>query len=365
MKKSLCLMLCALLLAASLGGCTAPAARQPDTTAAPAQQKFSILYFDTFDTLIQLTGYAVDEETFNSVAESAHKSFQRLHMLFDAYHDYTAQGVVSVYTVNQRAAKEPVQIDPVLMDLLVFCRDNQPDLHGAVNVAMGSVLSIWHAYREAGLDDPASASLPPMEELQAAAAHISMDDVVLDTENSTVFFKDPELQLDVGAVAKGYATEYVARQLAASAMPSFVISAGGNVRVGAAPADGRAAWTIGVQKPEGFILSNSENDMLAKFAVSDMSIVTSGDYQRYYTVEGRRYHHLIDPRTLMPGAYYRAVTILTADSGLADLLSTAAFLLPYEESRALIEGLDGVEALWVMPDESIVMTDGAQALARS
>lgn len=137
------------------------------------------------------------------------------------------------------------------------------------------------------------------------------------------------------------------------------------MRVGAAPADGRAAWTIGVQKPEGFILSNSENDMLAKFAVSDMSIVTSGDYQRYYTVEGRRYHHLIDPRTLMPGAYYRAVTILTADSGLADLLSTAAFLLPYEESRALIEGLDGVEALWVMPDESIVMTDGAQALARS
>lgn len=74
------------------GGCTGPAARQPDTTAAPAQQKFSILYFDTFDTLIQLTGYAVDEETFNSVAESAHKSFQRLHMLFDAYHDYTAPG---------------------------------------------------------------------------------------------------------------------------------------------------------------------------------------------------------------------------------------------------------------------------------
>ena len=104
--------------------------------------------------------------------------------------------------------------------------------------------------------------------------------MVLDVENSTVFFQDPDVRLDVGAVAKGYATEYVARQLSASAMPSFIISAGGNVRVGAAPADGRAAWTVGVQKPEGFILSTSENDILAKFAVADMSIVTSGDYQR-------------------------------------------------------------------------------------
>ena len=355
MKKSLCLILALLSIASLLSGCASPSApaATPQPTAAPlaaAQQRYSIMYLDTFDTLIQLIGFAQSEETFNRVAESAHKSFQHLHKLFDAYNDYTAEGVVSIYTLNQRAAESPVQVDPVLMDLLKFCREMQPTLHHTVNVAMGSVLSIWHDYREAGLSDPSAAQLPPMDLLTEAAQHVNMDDVVLDEENCTVFFRDPALKLDVGSVAKGYATEFVARQLAASDMPSFIISAGGNVRVGAAPADGRKAWGIGVQKPEGYVLSTSEDDLLETFYVSGMSVVTSGDYQRYYVVDGKRYHHLIDPVTLMPGEYYRAVTILTQDSGMADMLSTTAFLLPYEESRALIDSLEGVEALWVMPD---------------
>lgn len=370
MKKSLCWILVLLALAMTLSGCASPSApaatQKPTATPVTAdQQRYSIMYLDTFDTIIQLIGFTENKETFDRVAESAHKSFQHLHKLFDAYNDYTDEGIVSVYTLNQRAALEPVEVDPVLMDLLVFCRERQPTLHNTVNVAMGSVLSIWHDYREAGLDDPAQAQLPPMDALRDAAQHVSMDDVVLDEEKCTVFFRDPAVKLDVGSVAKGYAAEFVARQLTASAMPSFIISAGGNVRVGAPPKDGRSAWGIGVQKPEGYALSTSQDDLLETFYVADMSVVTSGDYQRYYIVDGKRYHHLIDPGTLMPGEFYRAVTILTADSGLADMLSTTAFLLPYEESRALIDSLEGVEALWVMPDESIVMTDGAKALAKS
>lgn len=111
---------------------------------------------------------------------------------------------------------------------------------------MGSVLSIWHEYREAGLDDPDNAKLPPMEDLQAAAQHMDINNLILDAENQTVYFADPEMKLDVGAVAKGYATELVAQTLLASDMPSFIISAGGNVRMGNPRQTGRAsgAWVF-------------------------------------------------------------------------------------------------------------------------
>ena len=92
--------------------------------------------------------------------------------------------------------------------------------------------------------------------------------------------------------------------------------------------------------------------------LTNASVVTSGDYQRFYIVDGQRYHHLIDPDTLMPDTEFRSVSIITKDSGYADLLSTAAFLMPYDESRAFIESLDGVEALWCTTDGQLVTSSG-------
>ena len=131
---------------------------------------------------------------------------------------------------------------------------------------------------------------------------------------------------------------------------------GGNVRMGIAPADGRAKWGVGIQDPDGAVLGLS--DIVETLFLTNASVVTSGDYQRFYIVDGQRYHHLIDPDTLMPDTEFRSVSIITEDSGYADLLSTAAFLMPYDESRAFIESLDGVEALWCTPDGEVIQSSG-------
>ena len=326
-------------------------------------QKYNTVFMDTFDTVISLTGFAETEEIFQEQAQAVHAAYQQMHKLFDTYHSYEDEGILSIYSLNERAATMPVKVDPILFSLLKFSKSQYALGQGQTNVAMGSVLSIWHDYREAGLADPPSASLPRMEDLKQAAKHTSIEDLILDEDSMSVFFADPMMQLDVGAVAKGYATEIVARMLLSGPMPSFIISAGGNVRLGNPPADGRAAWGVGVQDPDGAILGN--NGIAETMYLHDTSVVTSGDYQRFYMVDGVSYHHLIDPDTLMPGAYCRSVTIITEDSGMADFLSTSAYLMPYEASRAFIDSLPEVEAIWLFDDGRSEMTDGIRPYVKS
>ena len=120
---------------------------------------------------------------------------------------------------------------------------------------------------------------------------------------------------------------------------------------GDAPRDGRAQWTVAVEDVDGV-------STRLKLGLKNRSIVTSGDYQRYYELNGQRYHHLIDPATLYPAAHMRSFSVIHPDSGLADFLSTAAFVLPYEDSRALIESVPEAEASWLFADGSEAFTDG-------
>lgn len=360
--------LCAALFVLSACSAALPSApsASPEPTASPAPtadasaySKYSIAYFDTFDTVITFSGYARTQEEFDAAAALLHERYLELHRLFDNYTPY--EGVNNVYVLNQRAASEPVAVDPQLFDLLTLCKEQQPALHGQVNIALGSVLEIWHTYREAGLNDPENAQLPPMDALLEANSHTNFDDVVLDAQSMTVAYADPALKLDLGAVAKGYATELVAQELIASGFTSFVISAGGNIRTGSAPMDGRTAWGVGIQNPD----LSSADELSEVLYLSNLSVVTSGNYQRYYVVDGKIYHHLIDPDTLMPSDYFPSVTIITEDSGLADLISTALFLMPYEEGRAFVDSLEDVEALWIFEDGSMEMTEGLQKYAKS
>lgn len=319
--------------------------------------------FDTFDTLVRVVAYTENEEDFRQHFETIHSRLQRLHRLYDIYNSY--EGINNIKTINDNAGIKPVKVESEIIDLILFSREWSEKTGGSVNIALGPVLEIWHNYREEALYDPESAVLPPMEKLIEAAEFTDLDQVIVDLEKSTVFLPDRRMSLDVGAVAKGFALELVAREVTEDGLESAIISAGGNIRMIGRPLDGeRNLWGIGIQDPDASVIGGSDN-LLDVIYLGEGSVDTSGDYQRYYIVDGELVHHLIDPETLMPATYYRAVTVTASGSGPADFISTALFLIPYEESLALIESLENFEALWVMPDGEVRMTEGMRALLRS
>ena len=307
------------------------------------KQKFNKVYYDYFDTVSTIVGYEETQAEFDEKCEFIEKELKRYHELYDIYHSYS--GVTNFYTMNKEAAKAPVRVDPDIIALLKFGREVYDITLGKTNFAMGSVLSIWHEYRDLGNYDPLAAALPTMEELRAAAQHCDIEDVVIDEEAGTVFYADPLLRLDVGAIAKGYATERITQDLIKMGANNYALNIGGNIRTIGAKSGG-GGWVAGIQNPD---LTSSETYLL-KVSLAGKALVTSGSYQRYYYVDNVRYHHIIDPETLMPKDTFVSVSILNEDSGMADALSTACFNLSLEDGMALIASLPDTEAMWVEPD---------------
>ena len=282
-------------------------------------KNYSDSFFDTFNTLVQFSAFTRSEDEFRYYFEYVESRMQELHRLYDIYNSY--EGINNVKTINDQAGLAPVEVEQEIIDLILFAKKWSEKTSGSTNIALGPVLKIWHRYRDDGLFDPESAKLPPMDELLEAAQYTDLNQVIVDPLLNTVYLPDRRMSLDVGAVAKGFAVELVIREIKSLGVESAIISAGGNVSLIGKPLDGeRDLWGVGIQNPDASIVGSSNDNLLDALYLVDAAIVSSGDYQRYYVVEGKVIHHIIDPATLMPADYYRAVTVVAEDSGVADFL---------------------------------------------
>ena len=342
MKRLLAAILSLLLLC----GCS---------SAEPAVEKkqYTATFLTLFDTVTTMVGRAESEEAFRQTAQVLHDDLLVYHQLFDIYNEY--EGINNLKTVNDAAGGDPVQVDERIIRLLQDCKAFYASTDGRVNVAMGSVLQLWHESRNDGRNDPLHAALPDAEALKSAAEHMDFSSVIIDEEASTVCITDPAVQLDVGAIAKGWAVQ----QVAEAAPKGLLISVGGNVCATGPKDENGTPWVIGVRDPDG-----GEEDYLHTLYIKNDCVVTSGDYQRTYMVDGKLYHHIIDPDTLYPSAFWRSVTVVCADSGTADALSTALFLLPQAEGQALLDRYDA-EAMWVDAEGDVFYSTAFRDLIRT
>lgn len=341
LKSILCLIL-VFLTVASAAGCQRNQIR-------PKSKEF----WGYFHTDSCVYSYAGDsDKEFSERCRGVSEILSEYHKMFDIYNEY--QGINNLCTVNKNAGGEPVSVDGRLIDFLLYAKELYELTGGEMNVMMGSVLRLWHNCRSEAKEHPENAKVPTSEELSEAALHTDISLLEIDRENSTVRITDPAASIDVGALGKGYATEKAAEYLEGMGAQSYVLDIGGNLRIIGKKPDG-SGWITGVRDP--FDLSGNAE----RFLLSDISCVTSGDYERYYTVDGKKYHHIIDKDTLMPAEYFSSVTVLTADSGLADALSTALFAMSYEDGLLLLEKLDcEVEVFWIGRDKAHYESNGLE-----
>ena len=322
---------------------------------ATEKEKYTANYFDYFDTVTTITAYTETEDEFKTLCDEITtllNEYHRLYTIYNRYEDFT--NLVTVNDVTD-GKHNVVKVDRKIIDLLIFAKEMYIKTDGKVNVAMGSVLSIWHTYRSEGMDDIANAKLPPMEKLREAEKHTDINNLIIDEENSTVYISDPLMTLDVGAIAKGYAVERICLYLEKKGVSNVLVNVGGNIRTIGFSGDENTPWKAGIENPD---TENEEKPFIEYIELSGESIVTSGSYQRFYVVKGENYHHIIDPETLMPGTKYKSVSVVTNDSGLGDAFSTALFLMTYEDGKKLVEETDNVEAMWVLPNGEQVYSSG-------
>ena len=303
----------------------------------------SFQYFDTYSTL---TVYC-DEQEFLKYSQEFKSTLKKYHELFDIYNNY--EGITNLKSLNEQAKKAPVNVSDELFNALAYSKELCSLTKGKFNPALGAITSIWHEVRSTANDLNESISFPSKEAISAALSHTDPEALILDSTDKTVFFKDAELLLDLGGIAKGYVASLLSKRLIELGCESFLLNLGGNVIAQGTRYDG-SPWSIGIENP----FDDKSLGFNEPLALSNSTLVTSGSYQRFFKYNDKVYSHIIDTETGYPSDRFSSVSVLAPSdsSGLADALSTALFCMSYEDGLSLIEKTDGVSALWVFNDGS-------------
>lgn len=217
---------------------------------------------------------------------------------------------------------------------------------GSFDPTIGPVVDLW----QIGTDE---ARLPKSSDIEAALKYVDYTKVVLNDEEMSVYLPEKGMSLDLGGIAKGYAADEVITLLDEAGISRAMIDLGGNIYA-YGEKEGGLDWNVGVRTPY-----DNQNSYFGYIPLKDMTVVTSGPYERYFEQDDRIYHHIFDARTGYPTEGDVVSVSITAESSIdADALSTLLFTIEPEEGLALIESMDGIECLYLYSDYKVLLSSG-------
>lgn len=292
-------------------------------------------YFDTF---IKLSVYEpVDNDIFTdafALCDFYEHKFSR-----------TMEGS-DIWNINH-AGGAPVKVDEETITLVKEALSYAALSDGIIDPTIASAKELWDFTAELP-------SLPDQTALEEACLHVNYENIVLDEDNLTITLTDPYAMLDLGFIAKGYIADRLKEYFLSKGITSALINLGGNVLCVGPKQDG-SPYRVGIQYP-----FSADNEIIAAISCTDSSVVTSGNYERYFQLNGTVYHHILDSRTGYPVQNgLLSVTILSPSSTQGDALSTLCYCYGLEDGMALVESLEQVEAIFITDDYELHYSSGA------
>ena len=357
MKKTLSLLLSMIFALSSLlllSSCDDGQTLSKNGSKVEVKSYYTLEYFDTYCSFKDYSGSS--EERNAELVALVEGEIELCHKLFDIYNDYG--GINNLKTVNDSRGGAPVPVDGRIIELIKISKEMHSVTEGNTNIAMGAVTRLWHDCREEAKEPGVVARIPDWEDLLEASTHTNINDVVIDEVAGTVTILDPALTLDVGAIAKGYAAERVAKLLESEGVKAYLLDFGGNIRVGE-KLDG-SGFSAGIENPVPY----SPDAYARTLEIKNCALVTSASTKRSYTVEingqTESFHHIINKDTLMPENKYLSVTVQHSSSAIADALTTGFFNMDETDIRRAVSNLAGVEVTLVYHNSDVVVINGAE-----
>lgn len=292
------------------------------------------------DTIVDIRIY----DSIDNVDEVFEQAFNRIGELENILSVHIEGS--DLYKIKESAGINPVEVSDETLYVIEKSIYYSQISNGYFDITAGPLIDLWRI-------DPPTGYVPTQKELDIALNKINYKDIIIDKNNSTVMLKEKGMIANLGAIAKGYIADEVKKVLIDNGVEHAIINLGGNVMLLGDKPDG-SDYSIGIQDP-----SSDRNSYLGLIKISDYSLVSSGDYERYFIQDGKKYHHILNPFTGYPADNeIRQVTIISSTSLACDSLSTTTFLLGLEEGLKLLENLEGVEGVFITSDNQVVLTSG-------
>jgi thiamine biosynthesis lipoprotein len=293
-------------------------------------------------TEMHITVWGHDDEQMVAAIDAAFAEFDRLDRMMTTW---TADGEMT--RVNEAAGNgKPVKVSSETMTVLVKARDLSRLTGGAFDITVGSFWGLWK------FDEDRDGSIPDAAAVAERKQLIDWRDVILDPKRRTVRLRRAGQRITLGGIAKGYAVDRAVAILRKRGLVDFIVQGGGDLYAAGKKGDRR--WRVGIRDPRG-----ARTEFFALADVEDQTFSTSGDYERFVVKDGRRYHHIIDPRTGYPATASRSVTVMGKDAFTSDGILKALFILGADEGKPLADKL-GLAVVWVTGDNKVVLSKAAE-----